>query len=244
MKKTFIILSATVFCVLSARTDDGLQYEFALKKLKSASQPYATKLILDNNGRNTNISLKKGVVFTYRNRTAKNVFIAGDFSGWKKAKMSRGDYGVWYYFLGEYDKKESFRYKYHVDGIWTDDPSNPENEDDGYGSSVSKTASSSSGETRFVTYRIIRERGKSFIEFRIYNPKASYISIAGDFNRWNPENDVLHKDSASIWRIRKHLPRGSYRYSYIIDGEWVTDTYNPDSSSNPSGRLCSLIIIK
>ena len=244
MKKYLIIIPLLFIAGISAQTEQETSYEYSLKNLKSATAPYAAKLILDNNGAKTNVSLKKGTVFTYKNRSCKKAFIAGDFSGWKKISMNRGKYGVWYYFLAEYDRKDVLRYKYLIDGIWTSDPLCDEKENDGYGSTVSKTSAQSTGENKFVTYKIINEGKKSFVEFRIFSPSASYISIVGDFNRWNPENDVLFRDDKNIWRIRKHLPKGKYRYSYVIDGEWKTDTYNPQSSANPAGRLCSLIIIK
>ena len=157
--------------------------------------------------------------------------------------MSRGKYGVWYYFLAEYDKKESTRYKFVVDGIWTDDQNNFNSEDDNNGSLLSISHTNYTKDNHFVSYKIIKEKGKKFVEFRTFNPKASYISVAGDFNRWNPENDVLTKDASNIWRIKKHLPKGKYRYSFIIDGEWKSDTFNPDISSDPTGKLCSIVNI-
>jgi 1,4-alpha-glucan branching enzyme len=188
--------------------------------------------------------LRTGVVFSYKGKNAKQVRIAGDFSSWKRVDMVKGRFGVWYYFLPEYEKKDIVRYKFFVDGIWVEDPMNYDNSDDGNGALVSSTRSAATGENRFVSYRIIKENGKRFVEFRTYNNKAAFISVAGDFNRWNPENDIMTRDERSIWRIRKHLPKGKYRYTFIVDGEWSSDKFNPHNAADPTGKLCSMITIE
>jgi 1,4-alpha-glucan branching enzyme len=85
---------------------------------------------------------------------------------------------------------------------------------------------------------------KDVVVFRIYKPEASIVSVVGDFNGWNPENDLLRKGSDGIWRLEKRLASGTYRYKYVIDGQWLPDTFNPDSASDSTGDICSVIKIK
>ena len=60
----------------------------------------------------------------------------------------------------------------------------------------------------------------------------------------NPENDLLSKGRDGVWRLKKRLPKGTHRYKYIIDGEWLPDTYNANSASDDNGDVCSLITVR
>jgi len=66
---------------------------------------------------------------------AGNVYVLGDFNGWKKtetSKLSRYDDESWAAHLNL--KKGRYRYKYLVDDKWVSDPSNPEKESNIFGS--------------------------------------------------------------------------------------------------------------
>lgn len=216
-----------------------LQEYYVLSKLKAAAPPHAMRLVRNDTEYGTS-SVQSGLVFSYKSRTAKKVSIAGDFSNWKPVKMTRNSQGVWYYFLAEYSASDIVRYKYIVDSVWTADPLNTSSLDDGYGSLVSISRGAQSPEGRRVTYRMI---DKTTVEFRIYAPQAHYIAVVGDFNSWNPENDLLTKDDTHIWRVVKKLKKGTYRYKFVIDGTWQPDIYNQMSASDNAGEVCSVLKI-
>jgi 1,4-alpha-glucan branching enzyme len=243
LKKCIIIPCALILvsAMQPGRYLDGARYEYSLLSLKNASPPEELKLITSNEGQLENLKVKKGVLFTYKNRKALRAKIGGDFNNWNPVAMKKGNYGVWYYFLADYAGSESVRYKFNVDNVWIADPVNTLQADDGAGSFVSLARVSAPDEGRSVTYRYIKENGKRIVEFRIYSPDASFVSVAGDFNSWNPENDVLRQGRDSIWRVKVQLPKGMYRYKYIIDGKWIPDTYNPHTASDDLGTVCSLI---
>lgn len=184
--------------------------------------------------------LLKGTLVSYKNRTAHNVHIAGDFSHWKRRTMERGNNGVWFYIIPYDDDARTVRYKFLVDGIWINDPLNYDVVDDNVGSYFSIVRQEQLPEGRQLTYRILDER-KGLVEFRLYAPKASIVALAGDFNNWNPEIDLLKKDANGIWRLQKRLPKGPFRYNFIIDGGWQLDLYNPHTASNAAGMVCSVI---
>ena len=212
---------------------------YNLTLLKKASSPKAINLVSLNDI--NPLKLSKGILFTFKNRKAEIVKIAGSFSRWKDIKMNRNKNGVWYYFLEEPENKV-IKYKFIVNGIWSIDPSNEIKENDNAGSyySLAKPIQSEIG-TR-LTYI---QKKKNYIEFRLYKPTAKFISIVGDFNHWNPENDILQKDHNGIWTLTKRIPKGQYRYKYIVDGKWETDLYNNNpNSSDDSGEVCSTITIR
>jgi len=75
----------------------------------------------------------KEVVFTINAPEAKDVFVAGDFNGWKTDDASRmtPDKGAWQKRLKLDNGK--YRYRFVIDGKWTDDPANESRETNPYG---------------------------------------------------------------------------------------------------------------
>ena len=212
-----------------------------LQNLKNSGPPQAMKVIkIDNMAYGKSLAVK-GVLITYKNRYAKNVMIAGDFSAWKFDLMDRSKYGVWYYLVDGNNLDKDKRYKFFVDGIWTSDPMNSVKMDDGAGSYVSIINEMTGDEGKNLTFRFIDD---NTIEFRLYKPQAKLISLVGDFNSWNPESDLLEKDRKGIWKLQKRLSGGIYRYKFIVDGQWVYDLYNDETASDGTGGICSLISVK
>ncbi len=212
-----------------------------LQNLKNSAPPQVIKAVKIDNIAYGKSMVVKGVLVTYKNRYAKNVMIAGDFSSWKLDLMDRSRHGVWYYLVDGKNLEKDKRYKFIVDGIWTADPMNSVKMDDRAGSCVSIINGMNGDEGKHLTYRLI---DNNTIEFRLYEPRAKMISLVGDFNNWNPESDLLEKDRKGIWRLQKRLSGGIYRYRYIVDGRWVYDLYNNDTASDGTGEICSLITIK
>ncbi len=224
----------------SSRNNENAVFLHNIRFLKDAESPKQMRFIdTANLGRKGKKVISNGILFTYKNRKAGNVRIAGNFSRWKPVPMMRNQNGIWYYFLDENQtEKPVLKYKYLVDSYWISDPLNSEKRDDGRGSFISLVNNSNKSFSRHISFRILENNR---VEFRIYSPKARFISLVGDFNNWNPENDILKKGKDGVWRINKHIPSGSYLYRYIIDGLWVQDIYNPESASDISGDLCSVI---
>jgi len=222
------------------------EHYYNLQSLKKSSAPRNLEMINHDNLSRKKSIISNGVLVTYKNREAGNVFISGNFNNWKPLRMTRSRNGVWFFFYDcmksdntRYSKE--IRYKFNVDGIWTVDPKNYIRENDGAGSYVSLAKPAMERETTHLSYRIIN---RNLVEFRLYKPGARSISLVGDFNNWNPENDLLGKNRDGIWRLKKRIPAGKYRYKYIVDGEWVPDLYNRHSASDITGQICSILTVE
>jgi 1,4-alpha-glucan branching enzyme len=61
------------------------------------------------------------------------------------------------------------------------------------------------------------------VEFRFFRPEATEVSIAGDFNGWDPSVDGMTPDGQGWWIASLTLPPGEYRFRYHADGQWFTD---------------------
>jgi len=55
--------------------------------------------------------------------------------------------------------------------------------------------------------------------------KVHTVSIAGDFNNWDPQANTLQDpEGDGIWTATLKLPPGRYEYMFVLDGEkWLPD---------------------
>jgi chromosome partitioning protein len=81
--------------------------------------------------------------------------------------------------------------------------------------------------------------------FSVRAPQAHEVKLAGDFNQWVPDRDVLTvRDEQGLWKKFVLLPRGSYHYKFLIDDEWKEDPHNPVVCSTENGLVSSLITVE
>ena len=190
--------------------------------------------------------LKKGILFTYRNLMAKNVYIAGNFTNGKKIKMKRNSYGIFYYLqpivqnVGETNFE--YFYKFYVDGVWQKDPTNNEiriqdntefsyyyfdDPEKHYLDRTEVLEIKNAYQTKFylVEFKVHEKHLK-----RILNKSnIESVSVVGDFNRWNADINILKKDSKGVFRFKTYLTPGIHFYNFVVDGEWVLDPLNENT---------------
>jgi hypothetical protein len=239
--KILITIILSVILTSSMPNNKDLIYYNALTRLKNAKPPEKIRVVMTDNIATGKPVLQDGLLLTYKDRKAGKILISGNFSLWKTAKMTRGIDGVWFYFISSNNFSGRVEYKFNVDGLWTEDPLNFFREDDKRGSYLSIAEIDPPSDGRLVTYKFT---AKNKILFRTYKPEARIISLVGDFNGWNPENDIMKRGNDGVWKLEKRLSTGVYRYKFIVDGRWLPDTFNPESASDNAGDLCSVIKVK
>src|ERR1700739_263266 len=120
------------------------------------------------------VRVKEGILFSYYAPLAKEVFLSGDFNGWKKRStpLIKGRDDVWRIIL-ELKPNRSYDYKYIVDGNWTNDPNNGDLNPD-----VSSGANSIIyvGESGDILHKGHPERYKFTLDGRRIYPR-SYFSM-------------------------------------------------------------------
>ncbi|MCL5022425.1 MAG: glycogen-binding domain-containing protein [Nitrospirae bacterium] len=89
------------------------------------------------------------------------------------------------------------------------------------------------------------ERVEDGVRFALEAKDAKKVAIAGSFNQWDPEKDVLSgPDSDGMWQITIPLPEGRYEYLFLIDGaKWVLDPTVPFVDDGLGGKN-SVVSIK
>lgn len=58
-------------------------------------------------------------------------------------------------------------------------------------------------------------------------PLATTVSVAGSFNNWMVDVDMLKKDKKSgLWKIKLELLPGEYEYKFVCDGQYWDEGAN------------------
>jgi len=78
------------------------------------------------------------------------------------------------------------------------------------------------------------------IEFKLIADQANAVTVAGNFNHWDPTSIPL-KRVGDCWKATLLLPRGDYEYRFVVDGCWMCDPGAPQSVSNPFGSGNSVL---
>jgi len=81
-----------------------------------------------------------------------------------------------------------------------------------------------------------KEKAKK-VDFSFSVPNAESVSIAGDFNDWDPMSHLMKKDKKGVWKISLNLDPGTYQYNFYVDGEWQNDPNCTEYVENPFGTL-------
>ena len=78
---------------------------------------------------------------------------------------------------------------------------------------------------------------------KLNDTKAHVVAIAGDFNGWNAQDNLLEDpDGDGIWTGTLNLEPGKYEYMFVLDGEkWLPDPnalrYAKDGFGNKNAIL-------
>lgn len=80
------------------------------------------------------------------------------------------------------------------------------------------------------------------VRLNLYAPRANKVSVAGDFNKWRVDSDVMSRQEGGVWTIDIRVKPGVYTYMFVVDGKaWVTDpdaeTYQDDGFGNKNAVM-------
>jgi 1,4-alpha-glucan branching enzyme len=83
------------------------------------------------------------------------------------------------------------------------------------------------------------------VPIEYFAPEANTVAVAGEFNQWNPQADMLKKTKAGWWRTSVRLAPGRYQYRFVIDGEqWAEDPENPLKELNEFDSYNSVLEVR
>src|ERR1041385_4076713 len=71
--------------------------------------------------------------------------------------------------------------------------------------------------------------------FTFNAPAALRVLLVGDFTQWQKNPIPLEKQPNGTWRATVPLETGTYRYRFLVDGEWCDDPNCTLRVPNPFG---------
>jgi 1,4-alpha-glucan branching enzyme len=76
-----------------------------------------------------------------------------------------------------------------------------------------------------------------------FDPKATEVNVAGNFNNWSPTATPLKDTGAGKWVVRLMLRSGQYEYRFLVDGRWSEDPQAVQRAANPHGGSNSVFTV-
>ena len=92
--------------------------------------------------------------------------------------------------------------------------------------------------------RLIENGPRKKVTLRFYDMAGKKVQLAGNFNDWKPDEDVVTRAVDGVVEKTLMLMPGVYQYRLVVDGEWCEDASNPEQVSNPSGGRNSILHVE
>jgi len=167
------------------------------------------------------------------------------------ARFAHEEYRVFHiYFRNENDvflllldvpeEVEELRYRMVVDGLWISDPFNPGSDEDAFGRVFSLFSLQDRPARTTVSPEIHREGSVTFF-FKSLPDRA--VSVAGDFNNWDPFWHRMREAGPGEYRLTVRMPPGQHFYYYIVNGQRVLDPINQDTARDYEGFRVSTFFL-
>ena len=75
-----------------------------------------------------------------------------------------------------------------------------------------------------------------FVRLVLLQPVAQSVSVAGDFNGWDPTQTKLERSDGGVWTATIPLKPGRYQYMFVIDGkQWIADPLAAEETTDGFG---------
>ena len=76
-------------------------------------------------------------------------------------------------------------------------------------------------------------------------PRASKVSLVGDFNDWDDtKSPLVRVPDSGLWKVTLSLPAGRHEYQFVVDGSWLPDPSAPVAGDDGFGRTNSVRIVR
>ncbi len=83
---------------------------------------------------------------------------------------------------------------------------------------------------------VANQETKVFVRLVLLQPGAHSVSVAGDFNGWNPAQTPLERSDGGMWTATIPLKPGRYQYMFVIDGkQWIADPLAAEEETDGFG---------
>jgi len=154
--------------------------------------------------------------------------------------LSRNTFGVFFYVRTVPKTGTDLLYRLVVDGLWTTDPRNPNQVDDGTGVALSQVVVPARA-VPVVSSPVYQEAGA--VRFFFKAPPDRIVYLAGDFNNWDPFMNRLTEIQKGLYAITLRIPAGTHAYYFLSDGTRISDPLNPRVEQSADGATLSIFTV-
>lgn len=81
------------------------------------------------------------------------------------------------------------------------------------------------------------------VKFVLTAPQATHVSVVGDFNGWDEAATPARRQADGTWTTFVPLTPGRHVYSFIVDGQFVSDPTAPIAPDDGYGQKNSVLIV-
>lgn len=156
---------------------------------------------------------------------------------------TRNDNGVFFLVFSVPEDCACLKYRIVVDGLWMKDPFNPHAD---YGGLLDVEYSFVEV-TEYPSKEIANpERLEPAAYSFVYKgmPGES-VSIIGNFNNWDPFQNILHEDpiESGVYQAILSMGPGKKYYTFMVNGNRVADPFNTRRMSDQDGQIVSYFVV-
>jgi hypothetical protein len=230
-----------------ARAADLESYEF-IDRLLSLSGPGAPEIFEDAVIFTAPSSFRRvGVSFAYENFSKtywfRQLMIPQDsldapIPPGKKVPDPYKDSGLLFYVHQVPENIRDLEYRLIINGLWTVDPANPQNRRDhvsGLAYSVISMPPSHQPSPGPL------KGPPDSLSFSFRGPPGETVTVAGNFNGWDPFMYELNEGPEGFYTLNLPLPPGRYQYVFFHRGQRYLDPYNSRRVYAKDGKAASEI---
>jgi len=151
--------------------------------------------------------------------------------------LYRNSFGVFFYVRSVPKAGTDLLYRLIVDGLWTTDPHNPNQVEDGTGVALSQVVIPARA-VPVIASPVYQGGGE--VQFFFKAPPDRIVYLAGDFNNWDPFTDRLSEIQKGLYTITLRIPAGVHAYYFVSDGMRISDPLNPRVELSADGANLSV----
>lgn len=232
MKKILMSI-AVLACFAMATADiDPASYEYRdiVSKITKVSPPVVTgrRIVFTQSERFSHA----GIVFDFENYAVVHRFmrVPGDREG-------SNDH-VLFYILDVPENVSRITYRVELDGLWTIDPTNPENHYDhmlGFSVSTLSVPYHSQPKTTVTN---------GTVHFYFASESGQTVTVAGTFNNWDPFMYPMVERSAGEYYLDLPLPEGTWIYAFFSGAAQYYDKTNGSVVFSADGKKASKLTVE
>ena len=161
----------------------------------------------------------------------------------KKVPDPYTDSGLLFHVYQVPEDLTELEYRLIINGLWTVDPLNPKTRKDPV-SGLTWSVLSLLQKNK-IPHVLKGPPGSpaSSLNFTFNGPPGEIVTVAGNFNSWDPFMYQLVEAPAGVYSLSLPLPPGRYHYVFFHRGQRYIDPNNPKRVYSQDGSIVSEIVI-